>query len=95
MWTISVSHENKVDVHLEKELVKKRESERVHIKEDEDAEWGDAFLIGPLQNIVACAEDGESSWIFLLLGNSILINHDMAHFHLVIIKTNYLMYLKI
>ena len=43
MWTISVSHENKVDVHLEKELVKKREFERVHIKEDEDAEWGDAF----------------------------------------------------
>ena len=95
MWTISVSHENKVDVHLEKELVKKRESERFHIKEDEDAEWRDAFLIGPLQNIVACAEDGESSWIFLSLGNSILINHDMAHFHLVIMKTNYLMYLKI
>ena len=43
MWTISVSHENKVDVHLEKELVKKRESERGNIKEDEDAEWGDAF----------------------------------------------------
>ena len=56
---------------------------------------GRRILIGPLQNIVACAEDGESSWIFLLLGNSILINHDMAHFHLVIIKTNYLMYLKI
>ena len=80
MWTISVSHENKVDVHLEKELVKKRESERVHIKEDEDAEWRDAFLIGLLQNIVACAEDGESSWIFLSLGNSILINHDMIRF---------------
>ena len=56
MWTVSVTDE-RISLNLERELARKLEpSER----EDDDAEWGEAFLIGPSQSVVACAEDGQN-----------------------------------
>lgn len=40
---------------MQKELVKKMEEGE---KEDDEAEWGEASLVGPTGGVIACAEDG-------------------------------------
>ncbi|KAL5478898.1 hypothetical protein ACEPAI_2175 [Sanghuangporus weigelae] len=54
LWTVTLESE-RVHISLERELVRKLELDE---KQDDEAEWGEAFLIGPSQNVVACAEDG-------------------------------------
>lgn len=33
-------------------------------EKDPEAEWGRAFFVGPAEQIVACAEDGESTYCY-------------------------------
>lgn len=33
-------------------------------EKDLEAEWGRAFFVGPAEQIVACAEDGESTYCY-------------------------------
>lgn len=33
-------------------------------EKDLEAEWGRAFFVGPAEQIVACAEDGESTYYY-------------------------------
>lgn len=55
VWEVLTSVNDGVNVRFAKELVRKSEPDE---KQEADAEWGDAYLFGPSESIVACAEDG-------------------------------------
>ena len=63
MW--AVSSKKAMDASLRMlDVVFVRELRRKGVKRTfsvGDAEWGEAYLIGPTQSIVACAEDGTSA----------------------------------
>ena len=62
-----MSPDSRVQIYLKKELKKDQNYEEQNKHFNENAEWGDAFLIGPSQNIVACAEYGKYQVAFCFL----------------------------
>ena len=62
-----MSPDSRVQIYLKKELKKDQNYEEQNKHFNENAEWGDAFLIGPSQNIVACAEYGKYQVAFSFL----------------------------